>query len=147
MTQLSEHFSLEEATFSSTAQRLGISNQPNAEQLVNMTSAAKGMELVRTILGQPIHIDSWLRTQALNTAVGGVGHSAHMDGWAIDFICQGFGTPQVIANAVAKAHLKFDQIIYEGTWVHISFAPTYRGQLLTAHFTPGKATTYTPGIG
>ena len=146
MTQLSEHFSLEEATFSSTAIRNGISNQPDQTQLANMISAAKGMELVRTILGKPIHIDSWIRVEALNKAVGGVGHSAHMDGFAIDFICPEFGTPQAVAKAVADHHLKFDQLIYEGTWVHISFDPKYRGQLLTAHFVPGSPTSYTNGI-
>ena len=42
--QLSEHFSLEEATHSDTATRLGISNQPDAQQLENMKTAAAGME-------------------------------------------------------------------------------------------------------
>jgi len=36
MTQLSEHFSLEEATHSDTAIRQGIDNQPSTLQLENM---------------------------------------------------------------------------------------------------------------
>jgi hypothetical protein len=146
MTQLSEHFSLEEATFSSTAIRNGISNQPNEDQLANMQATAAGMEQIRAILDKPIHIDSWLRVQALNTAVGGVGHSAHMDGFAVDFICPDYGTPIEIATALAKTDLKVDQIIQEGNWVHVSFAPAMRQQLLTAHFVPGKPTTYTVGV-
>jgi len=144
--QLSEHFSLEEATFSSTALRNGISNQPDQALLANMKSAAKGMELVRAVLGKPIHIDSWFRSVDLNKAVGGVGHSAHMDGFAIDFICPEFGNPLAVARSLADHHLKFDQLIYEGTWVHISFNPKYRGEMLTAHFAPGKPTSYTVGI-
>ncbi len=145
MTQLSEHFTLEEATFSSTALRLGINNQPNEQQLANMHVAAQGMEKVRALLGQPIHVDSWLRVPTLNAAVGGVGHSAHMDGFAVDFICPPFGTPQDIARAIINSDIKYDQIIWEGTWCHISFAPAMRGSILTAHFGNGPVT-YTQGI-
>ena len=56
--QLSEHFSLEEATHSDTATRLGISNQPSPQQLENMKVAAAGMEKVRELLGKPININS-----------------------------------------------------------------------------------------
>ena len=37
---LSEHFTLDEATYSETAVRMGISNQPSAAQLENMKAAA-----------------------------------------------------------------------------------------------------------
>lgn len=93
-----------------------------------------------------IHIDSWLRTAALNAAVGGVGHSAHMDGYAVDFICPGFGTPQEIVKAISEHIIPYDQMIQEGAWVHISFAPARRQQILLAHFTPGQKTTYTEWI-
>lgn len=143
---LSKNFTLAEATFSSTAIRCGISNTPNDAQLANMRLAADGMEQIRAILGHPIHIDSWLRTAALNAAVGGVGHSAHMDGYAVDFICPGFGTPQEIVKAISEHIIPYDQMIQEGAWVHISFAPARRQQILLAHFTPGQKTTYTEWI-
>lgn len=146
MPQLSDHFTLEEATFSSTAARLGVDNQPNDEVLMNLIEAAECLERVREFLKHPIHIDSWFRGKRLNEAVGGIGHSAHMDGWAIDFICPGFGTPDEIAKAIAESGIKFDQCIAEGAWCHISFAPTMRHQLLTAHFTPGQPTRYTVGV-
>jgi hypothetical protein len=44
---LSEHFTLEEATYSETAVRMGIYNQPDARQLENMKSAAECLEGVR----------------------------------------------------------------------------------------------------
>ena len=143
---LSTHFTLDEATTSSTAVRLSINNVPNTEQLTNMVSAAQQLEQVRNLLNHAMHIDSWLRVLALNKAVGGATDSAHVNGWAIDFICPEFGTPLAIVNAIIAAGIKFDQCICEGTWVHISFDPRMRQQVLTAHFVAGQPTTYTVGI-
>lgn len=131
---LSDHFSLEEATRSHTATRLGISNQPNAQQLENMKVAAIGMEKIRELLASPINVNSWLRLPEVNVAVGGSKVSSHMDGWAIDFTCKGFGTPLEVCKAIEKSNIKFDQMIYEfgeKGWTHISFAPEMRQQKLT----------------
>jgi hypothetical protein len=131
---LSDHFSLEEATRSDTATRLGISNQPNAQQLENMKVAAIGMEKIRELLASPINVNSWIRLPEVNVAVGGSKVSSHMDGWAIDFVCRGFGTPLEVCKAIEKSNIKFDQMIYEfgdKGWTHISFAPEMRQQKLT----------------
>jgi len=77
---LSEHFTLEEATFSETASRLGINNQPSEQQLENMKKASEGMEKVRALLGKSIHVNSWLRLPEVNVAVGGSKVSSHMTG-------------------------------------------------------------------
>jgi hypothetical protein len=132
--QLSEHFSLEEATHSDTATRLGISNQPDAQQLENMKTAAAGMEKVRALLGKSINVNSWIRLPEVNVAVGGSKVSSHMDGWAIDFTCKGFGNPLEVCKAIEKSNIKFDQMIYEfgeKGWTHLSFAPEMRQQKLT----------------
>ena len=132
MSNLSEHFTLEEATFSDTAVRQGINNQPSAKQFANMTLAAEGMEKVRALLGKGIHINSWLRLPELNVAVGGSKVSSHMDGWAIDFTCSGFGDPLAVCKAIEASDIKFDQMIHEyGRWTHISFAPEMRQQKMT----------------
>jgi hypothetical protein len=131
---LSDHFSLEEATRSDTATRLGISNQPNAQQLENMKVAAIGMEKIRELLASPINVNSWIRLPEVNVAVGGSKVSSHMDGWAIDFTCKGFGNPLEVCKAIEKSNIKFDQMIYEfgdKGWTHISFAPEMRQQKLT----------------
>jgi hypothetical protein len=131
---LSDHFSLEEATRSDTATRLGISNQPNAQQLENMKVAAIGMEKIRELLASPINVNSWIRLPEVNVAVGGSKVSSHMDGWAIDFVCRGFGTPLQVCKAIEKSNIKFDQMIHEfgdKGWTHISFAPEMRQQKLT----------------
>lgn len=132
--QLSPHFSLNEATRSETAERMGIENIPEEAELARMTQVAERMERIRTRLGNhPIHVDSWFRCDALNEAVGGVPNSAHRMGWAVDFVCPDFGTPLAVALRIVSGRIAFDQLIYEyGRWVHISFAPQMRGQVLTA---------------
>ena len=141
--QLSEHFSLEEATFSDTAVRLGINNQPNEQQLQNMKTVAENMEKIRALLGKGIKVNSWLRLPDVNVAVGGSKISSHMDGWAIDCSSSKL-TPYEICKLVEGADIKFDQIIHEfGRWMHISFAPEMRQQKLTI-FKPDNK--YKPGI-
>jgi zinc D-Ala-D-Ala carboxypeptidase len=136
---LSEHFTLEEATASETATRLGINNQPNEQQLENMKKAAEGMEKVRALLGKSIHVNSWLRLPEVNVAVGGSKVSSHMDGWAVDFVCKDFGNPLAVCQAIEAAGIQFDQMIHEyATWTHISFAPEMRKQKLTIFRPEGK---------
>ena len=133
MTKLSEHFTLEELTFSATAQRKQIDNKPPAEVLENMERLAAGLEEVRAALGnKPMRINSGYRSPKLNRAVGGARLSAHMAGYAADFVCPDFGSPLKIVKALAATGIQFDKLIQEGTWVHISFAPEARRQLLTA---------------
>lgn len=140
--QLSEHFSLEEATYSETAIRLHIDNMPSSLQLENMKHAAACLEPLRAAVG-PLRINSWLRLPDVNVAVGGSKVSSHMDGWAID-ISSTKMTPIELCHKVEELGLKFDQMIHEfGRWMHISFAPEMRGQKLTIFKPEGK---YKPGI-
>ena len=134
---LSEHFSLDEATYSETAIRLNINNQPDERQLANMTTAAKNMEEVRNVTGA-LRVNSWLRLPDVNVAVGGSKVSSHMDGWAIDCSSSAH-TPYALCQLVIKAGIKFDQMIHEyGRWMHISFAPEMRQQELTIYKPEGK---------
>lgn len=127
---LSEHFTLDEATHSDTAIRMGIPNQPSTLQLENMRMAAQKLEQLRAVTG-PLNINSWLRLPDVNVAVGGSKVSSHMDGWAID-VSSSKLTPIQLCQEVKKAGIKFDQMIHEfGRWMHISFAPEMRQQELT----------------
>ena len=143
---LSEHFSLNEFTASQTATRYGIDNTPNETVIENLRMLAKLLEQVRELLGgNSIRISSGYRSLALNRHIGSSDTSAHIRGYAVDFTCQAFGTPIQVAKKIAESNLKFDQLIYEGTWIHISCDPKNRRQLLTANFKGGKAF-YTTGI-
>jgi zinc D-Ala-D-Ala carboxypeptidase len=145
MTQLTAHFALVELTRSNTGERLGIDNTPSLEVVANLTRLAMGLEQVRALLGHPMQIDSGYRCPALNKAVGGVSDSAHVVGFAADFICPEYGTPLEIARAIAGSGIAVDQIIQEGSWCHVSFDPRLRHQALTATFGPGGAT-YSKGV-
>jgi len=139
---LSRNFSMQEFVGSDEAVRLRIRNRPGPRAIERGRNSAAGMELVRSALNdEPINVTSWYRSPALNAAIGGSAKSDHMDGDAVDFKCPGFGRPIAICHAIVKAGIKFDQLIEEGTWVHISFAPRMRQQVLTMR--NGK---YFPGL-
>jgi hypothetical protein len=131
MTALSENFTLEELSFSETAVRHNISNQPAAETVVRLGATARGLERVRALLGAPIRVTSGYRAPAVNAIVGGAPNSAHRLGWAADFTSP-FGEPLAVCQAIAASDLAFDQLIYEfGAWTHLSFDPRGRRQVLT----------------
>jgi len=143
VTQLSEHFSLEEMTFSDTAIRLGIDNQPDDEQLVRLTYTASQLEGVREILG-PMHINSALRVEQLERVITAEGFKAwcvrhkrqadegawqdyfggkqHPKGEAADCKSLAGLTPLQMCQKVTASDIYFDQLIYEyAAWMHISF--------------------------
>jgi hypothetical protein len=145
--KLSEHFMLDEFTFSQAAIRNAIPNIPSPEIIGNLKETADGMEKVRGLLGnKPISVTSGYRSPKLNAAVGGSKTSAHMNGYACDFICPAYGKPIDIVKKIASSDLEFDQVIQEGTWVHISFAPETRKKVLTALFLGDGKVRYSEGV-
>lgn len=126
---LSAHFSLEELT---TTQVRGVDNTPNGGHLHNLSKTAEAMEDVRTVLSRfPIHVTSGYRSPELNKKVGGSPTSAHCMGWAVDFVCPKFGSCYHVCKAIVEAGIRFDQLILEYGWVHISFDPRMRGEVMT----------------
>lgn len=145
------NFTIAELTASETAARRGLDNTPDDTALANMTlHLLPLLERIRAILGHPMHINSGYRSPAVNAAVGGSAKSAHMHGYAADFVCPAFGTPLEIVRKLDASGLAFDQCIWEapkqptGGWVHVSADPRLRRETLTAHFGP-TGTTYTAG--
>ena len=123
MIWASPHFSLDELTFSETAERKGIDNTPNDDVLDNLYITAMEMENVRELLGNnPILISSSYRNLELNTLLGSKPTSAHIRGLACDFTCPKFGDPDDIVDAIFGSDIQYDQIILEfDKWVHIAF--------------------------
>ena len=147
MQRLTAHFFLEEFVHSSTADEREIDNSPTLDIIANLTVTANGLEKVRELLGnQALRVSSGYRCPELNKAVRGAKSSAHMDGYAADFTCPQFGTPTQITAAIAASDLVFDKAIVEGNWVHISFDPAARRQMMTAHFDANGNATYTKGV-
>ncbi|MGA2337046.1 MAG: D-Ala-D-Ala carboxypeptidase family metallohydrolase [Terriglobales bacterium] len=120
---ISEHFTLEEFSFSETAARLGLDNTPIPTVITNLDLVAAVMERIRTLLGdRPIVVRSGYRSVAVNKAVGGVATSAHCHGLACDFVCPTFGTPAEVALVILKSGIEYDQLILEYGWVHVGLA-------------------------
>ena len=142
---LTPHFTLEELIFSQTALDKGIDNEPNDEVKENLLTLASGLERVRNLLGNPMLVSSGYRSAELNAVVHGVSDSAHLEGFAADFTCPDFGTPQQIVNFIHNNRVPLDQCIVEGAknanngWVHLSFDPKMRNEYMNAVFENGIA--------
>jgi hypothetical protein len=140
--QLTEHFSLEEMTASEWAQRHDVENLPPPAIAARLKSTAENMELIRALLGVAIHVNSGYRSPQVNQGVGGAPTSAHCDGYAVDFQCPQKANYEA-AQEIAGSDLEFDQLILEYGWVHISFAPAMRRELLTKR---SMQSPYEPGL-
>lgn len=145
--RLSPHFTLDELTFSEYAERNNVNNEPSDTTIERLLVTASKLEQVRSVLNdRSIHVSSGYRSPTLNLAIGGSKSSAHTVGYAVDFTSPNFGTPYQICKAIMASPIKFDQLIWEfGRWVHISFDPKARGEILTASKVNRK-TVYTKGI-
>lgn len=156
-TKLSKNFTLEEMLVSSTAQKYGIDNTPNATVKANMTLLCnKLLQPIRDKYGKSIIVTSGYRCPALNSKVGGAKTSQHVSGQAAD-INSGDGY-KAGGEARYKANAElfdliyrvggYDQLINEfpdakgrPQWVHVSYNPALkkqRGQALVAKKVGGK---------
>lgn len=141
-----KHFTLDEMIYSETAIRLGIDNRPGPQEEKNLSILMDLNEKVRSLLGDNImRVSSGYRCLELNEARGGSLSSQHMKGQANDFRCPAFGTSKEVAQKIADSRIPFDQLIYEGSWVHISWDYAPRGMVLTASFGQGGAS-YMEGV-
>lgn len=121
--KISKHITIDEATLSPTALRLGIDNTPNEDVLINMKLVAERcFEPIREWYGKPIKVNSFYRCEALNKAVKGSLTSQHVQGKAID-ITTGTKAGNKLIYDWAKENIIFDQLIneYDYAWVHISY--------------------------
>lgn len=143
MLHLSENFTLEELTFSQTAVRKGIDNTPTKEIMNNLKRMAEKLEEVRNLVGEAVHVNSCYRCEKLNKEIGGAKTSSHLQGLAADITVKSL-TPEQLAIKIRDSKIMFDQLIFEGTWVHIGIAGERR-EILTADFS-GKPVKYLKGI-
>jgi hypothetical protein len=137
MTQLTEHFSLEELTH--TDHRT-LDNTPTThekciidgkEVLVNayenLPRLAKFLEDVKTLFGgKPIIVNSAFRSEAVNNAVGSSNKSDHRRGCAADIRVPSM-TPDQVVRAIIASDLPYQQVIREfsdpvngGGWTHVA---------------------------
>ena len=133
---LSEHFSVDEFTFSATAQTMGIENSPGSIELANLRFLCREvLEPARKVIGEPIHITSGYRCLALNRAVGGVAQSYHVRGLAADIHIESAAHASRLADAL-NAQPYCDLILVEhahgASWLHVQvreLSPRHRVNL------------------
>jgi hypothetical protein len=116
--KLSEHFSLEELTFTD---HRDLDNTPNDAEMANLVRLADFLEEVKTVLGgKPVMVNSAFRSKPVNDAVGSKDTSQHRIGCAADLRIPGM-TPDQVVRAVIASGIKYDQVIREfDRWTHIS---------------------------
>lgn len=121
---LTENFSWAEVELSQTAVRLGFENKVPEKLVPAILNTAKQMERVRALIQAPILITSWYRGPALQSLPQFANSkSQHAKGEAVDFHAPAYGSPAAICKKLIKYPelVKFDQLILEHNWVHISF--------------------------
>lgn len=131
MTQLSEHFSVEELTHTDHRE---LDNTPtNAEKCIidgkevfvdaiaNLPRLAEFLEQVKIVLGgKPVMVNSAFRSEAVNTAVGSKNTSDHRRGCAADIRVPSM-TPDEVTRAIIASGLPYQQVIREfDRWTHVS---------------------------
>lgn len=143
MMRLSKHFTLDEFIKSATATRFGIDNTPD-EKVLNCIQALVDnvLEPLRIHYGRPIIITSGYRCPKLNKVVGGSSTSQHAIGQAVDIrsVSDSREDNKELFDMILEMKLPFDQLINEFgyDWVHVSFGPRNRRQVLRAEKSGGK---------
>ena len=136
--KLSKNLSVKEVTYSATAIKHGINNEPNIGQLeVLKKMAAQVFEPCRKFVGGPLKVTSGYRGPELNKKIGGSLSSDHTisdhETAALDLDCDVYGgkTNAELFHYI-KDKLEFKQLIWEfGTndnpnWVHVSYSTNPR---------------------
>ena len=136
--KLSKNLSVKEVTYSATAIKHGINNEPNIGQLeVLKKMAAQVFEPCRKFVGGPLKVTSGYRGPELNKKIGGSLSSDHCiadhETAALDLDCDVYGgkTNAELFHYI-KDKLEFKQLIWEfGTndnpnWVHVSYSTNPR---------------------
>jgi hypothetical protein len=129
--QISKYITLEEATKSQTAIRLGLSNTPGPKEIEAMRLVGLNcFDPLRRWWRKPIGISSFYRSPELNKAIKGSKNSQHCKGQAIDIDADMYhnGITNKMIFDWLKLNVDFDQLIWEygddlnPAWVHVSYA-------------------------
>lgn len=137
--QLTEHFTLEEFIFSSTAKARGIDNTVSSQRVIeNLRNLCEQvLEPLRSYANQPITISSGYRCKTLNKVVGGTHNSQHMTGEAADIHIPLYDFKDSTGSRLTDIetarewmqwltdNTDFDQLILETVnrkifWIHVS---------------------------
>ena len=150
---LSRNFTLSELIKSDTAIRMGINNNPSAEQIEKLKDLCENiLQPVRDHYGR-VKVTSCFRSIDLCLAIKSSANSQHAKAEAADFECIGVDNAE-LADWIHQ-NLPYDQLICEfytpgepnSGWIHCSYVSDQpRASYLWAYKSEGK-TKYKPIIG
>ena len=158
--RLSKNFTLQELTYSATALRLGIDNDPSKEGILKLTLLATSLlQPLRERLGA-LRVTSGYRSFVLSEAIGSSSRSQHCKYEAVDlqYVRRGKMNNLAIYNALIDLGLQYDQCILEfgknteyvdgePDWIHISWKVSgNRNQAIVAYKDINNKTKYRPLI-
>ena len=159
--RLSKNFTLKELTYSSTALRCGIDNEPSKEGILKLTLlATELLQPLRERLGA-LRVTSGYRSPQLSEAIGSSSNSQHCRYEAVDlqYVKRGKMDNLAIYNTLIELDLDYDQCILEfgnatehidpthPAWIHLSWKISdNRRQTLVAYKDDNNKTKYRPLI-
>lgn len=136
------YFSIEELTYSATAERYGIDNTPDDGIVVNLCNLiGKILDPLREEYGRPIVVTSGYRCEKLNKKIGGSKKSAHIYGRAADIRSSNYDRElnKKIGDILCahKDVWPIDQVIFEKcdhrglpSWIHVAFSRSPRREII-----------------
>lgn len=120
---MSKYFDLSEMTRSDTAEKKGIANTPNHDDLRRLNYLMEHcLDPIREAWGKPIGVNSGFRCRELNAVVGGSATSHHLTGEAADITTGTREGNKKLFSLIQTLGVSFDQLIDESDyrWLHIS---------------------------
>lgn len=132
---MGKYFNIAELTKSDTATKKKINNVPTKQIETNLNQLVDNiLDPLREAYGEPIIVSSGYRCPELNKAVGGATSSQHTLGQAADIHTKS-NTKEAnkkLFDLIKGLKLPYDQLIneYGYKWVHVSYSPRNRRQVL-----------------
>lgn len=132
---MGKYFNIAELTKSDTATKKKINNVPTKQIETNLNQLVDNiLDPLREAYGEPIIVSSGYRCPELNKAVGGATSSQHTLGQAADIHTKSNTKEdnKKLFDLIKGLKLPYDQLIneYGYKWVHVSYSPRNRRQVL-----------------
>ena len=136
-----KYFTISELCRSNRAARMGIKNEPSAEERLNLEALVEiVLDPARAEIGHVVGVSSGFRCKRVNDAIPGSSKtSQHVKGEAADLVAGGPHENLTLAQIIIRQG-KFDQLILENVgrkdlwprWVHVSYKRNgrNRGEIL-----------------
>lgn len=132
---MGKYFTIAELVKSDTANKKKINNTPTKQIESNLNQLVDNiLDPLREAYGEPIIVSSGYRCPELNKAVGGAASSQHTLGQAADIHTKSNTKEdnKKLFDLIKDLKLPYDQLIneYGYKWVHVSYSPRNRRQIL-----------------